>query len=288
MNYNRGYLVKESVEIFAKYKTIDKIVIVDNVSSDNSIDILRQIDNPKIDVFIQNHNLGYARGNNVGLRYLFEQLHYDYAFIVNPDVFFTEEVINRIINALDNNPQYAVITSARIDPDSKNPNLQYCRSYYGTYSQMILSILNITRHYYLQPKYGVYDFDINNHEVQEICLSPGSFFGVRLNIMKEVGYLDEGTFLYGEERCLAKRIEMKGYKEGFVSDVVYEHRHIRNSTTTNDISLRSHKFMLDSQYYYAMKYLNIGVLRFKFLKIVGCIFLFEMYIINLLKSKYRK
>lgn len=284
VNYNRGNLVKEISSIFSAYKIVDKIVIVDNNSTDNSVEILQSINHDKIEVFAQYENLGYARGNNVGLRYLYEKLNYDYAFIVNPDVYFTEEVLIRILSAFEVHSDYAVITTARVDPDSNGKDLQYSRSYFGTYSELILSMLNITRHYILQPKYGVYEYDINNHSLQEICVAPGSFFGVRLSMIKDIDYLDEGTFLYGEEACLATRLERIGYKEGFLSDVVYEHRHIRNSTTSSDKSLRSYKFMLHSKYYYSKQYMHINNVKYYMLKSIGIISILEMKFLKRIKS----
>lgn len=280
VNYNRGRLVKELIYCLIGYKSINKILIVDNNSTDNSVETLQSINHDKIELFTQHENLGYARGNNVGLRYLYEKLHYDYAFIVNPDVYFKEEVLTEIVSAFEANREYAVITTARVDPDSKGKDLQYSKSYYGTYFQMILSLINLTRHYILQPKYGVYDYDVNNHNLQEICVAPGSFFGVRLKMMNDVGFLDEGTFLYGEEGCLATKLEKKGYKEGFLSYVVYEHRHIRNSTTTSDTSLKSYKMMLNSRYYYAEKYMGVKGWRLWLFKSIGKLSLFEMYIIK--------
>lgn len=49
--------------------------------------------------------------------------------------------------------------------------------------------------------------------------------------------------------------------------------------------VHSHKFMLDSNYYYAKKYMNIGILQLWILKIVGNILLLKIYIIKLFKSK---
>lgn len=284
VNYNRGLLVKEMVSFYKKYSCIDKIIIVDNVSTDNSLEILQTISDPKVVLFSQKENLGYARGNNVGLRYLYETLHYDYAFIVNPDVYFPENVVTRIVDAFESHHDYAVITSARIDPDSKGPNLQYCKSYYGTYWQMIFSIINVTRHYYLQKKYAVYDYDINNHDLQEVCVVPGSFFGIRLKMLSDVGYLDEGTFLYCEEQCLATKLERIGYKEGFVSDVVYEHRHSRNSTTTADVSLSSFRHNINSKFYYAKRYMKLNSVDFAFLQFVSTLALVETYLIKRIKA----
>lgn len=285
VNYNRGNLVKTMVELYAKYSCIDKIIIIDNVSSDNSVKILSTISDNKVILFSQEENLGYARGNNVGLRYLYETLHCDYAFIVNPDVYFTENVIRQIVDAFESHHDYAVITSARIDPDSNGPNLQYCKSYYGTYWQMLFSMLNVSRHFYLQKKYAVYDYDVNNHELQEVCVVPGSFFGVRLKMLKDVDFLDEGTFLYREEQCLATKLERIGYKEGFVSDVVYEHRHIRNSTTTADTSLSSFKHSINSTFYYAKRYMTLNKFAFALMHIAAKVSLLEMYIIKRIKQK---
>lgn len=66
------------------------IVVVDNYSSATNLDRLdhglRSIDGDKIHFVPIAQNVGYAAGNNVGLRFAFEDLKADYGLVLNPDI----------------------------------------------------------------------------------------------------------------------------------------------------------------------------------------------------------
>lgn len=64
------------------------IVIVENGSGNDSAAelISRYADDPMVTVLVSEKNLGFARGNNLGIRYAHEKLGYDTVFVVNSDI----------------------------------------------------------------------------------------------------------------------------------------------------------------------------------------------------------
>lgn len=86
VNYNRGRLVAEISRKFSEYESIDKIVIVDNNSIDDSPQVFTSLTHEKIHCLLLRDNRGYARGNNAGLK-LLNKIGCNICFIVNPDVF---------------------------------------------------------------------------------------------------------------------------------------------------------------------------------------------------------
>lgn len=283
VNYNRGKLVREMAQFFSKYNSIDNVVVVDNCSSDNSREELMLMDNKKIKLILSSRNVGYAKGNNLGLTYLHDEKKCDYCFIVNPDVFFEEKVIIEILNAFEYNPDYGIITSARIDPLATIPQIQYTIRIYDTFWLQFLSYFNFARHYYLLKRYGVYHFISSENHIKQIAIAPGSFFGIRMNSFPDSKILDEGTFLYGEEELLAMKCRVLGIKEGFVSSVVYEHRHILHSTTLNNKSILPVKYMLTSKRYFQKKYLHLNMVERWLLLLAEKISLAERYMIMVFK-----
>ena len=89
LNYNRGSLVLDIASDFCKYDCIDEIAIVDNCSTDNSREILVRHNNKKINILFSKENSGYAKGNNLGLKFLKEK-GCKYCFVVNPDTFWLQ------------------------------------------------------------------------------------------------------------------------------------------------------------------------------------------------------
>lgn len=268
VNYNRGSLVSSIVDTFSQYNIIDEIIVVDNCSTDDSRNILKKCERGKVKCLILDKNLGYAKGNNVGLSWLRKEKQCDYCFIVNPDVFFKENVIKSVVEAFEYNPNYAIITTARIDPMASTPQIQYTTRVFDTFWLQFLSYFNFVRHYYLLKKYGVYEYNEKDTFMKEIGVAPGSFYGIRIGAFPNGIVLDEGTFLYGEEDLLAKKCQLMNLKIGYLPYVVYEHRHIQYSTTLSKKSITPIKYAMQSKRYFQKKYLRLGSLQ-KIMLIMG-------------------
>lgn len=279
VNYNKGQLVADIARKFSEYENIDSIVIVDNLSSDNSREVITGILNEKISCIFQSKNEGYAKGNNIGLKYLQQEKRCQYGFVVNPDVFFKEDVIDIICKYFDENEDYAILTCAQIDPSSKKPCWQYATGIYNTFWLHFLSYFNLVRHYYLLKKFNVYTWDPEYSGIIEAAEVPGSFYGIRMNCFYEGAVLDEGTFLYWEERLLGMRVKQMGYKLGYISECHYEHRHTKHSATTNTKSLTLFKYNLQSQRYFQQKYLHFNCLQRDMIRMAEFISTIERWII---------
>lgn len=94
LNYLNNVVTKNTVDLLLKQKNIEDflIVIVDNGSSNGSIDFFESsfgyID--QIIILSVPDNLGYAKGNDVGIRYLRQQ-NIDNILIMNSDISFSDE-----------------------------------------------------------------------------------------------------------------------------------------------------------------------------------------------------
>ena len=80
LNYNDAIETVKFVNDINSYNIVDKIVVVDNGSTDNSLVELKKLVNVKL--IVLRDNRGYAAGNNAGLKYLYEQ-NYDNYIIAN-------------------------------------------------------------------------------------------------------------------------------------------------------------------------------------------------------------
>ena len=101
VTFNSATIIKNCLEKlnFKKYQ----IIIVDNNSSDNTIDLITK-HFPKADLIKLDKNIGYGRANNIALR----QTNTDYALILNPDAFIAEKDIDKVINIMDKNQKFAL------------------------------------------------------------------------------------------------------------------------------------------------------------------------------------
>ncbi|MCD7726313.1 MAG: glycosyltransferase [Clostridiales bacterium] len=93
-----------------------KIVIVDNGSKNGSAEQLREHfnDEPRVHVIAADENLGFARGNNLGIRYVREQFDPDFIVAANSDILFEEEVCGRIAGVYARRP-FAILGGDIVD-----------------------------------------------------------------------------------------------------------------------------------------------------------------------------
>ena len=90
LHYLAEDMTKECVKYIQNHLDMNRIriVIVDNASSNGSGARLKQFykDNEYCDVILNDENMGFARGNNVGYTYAKEKYDPDFMIIMNNDV----------------------------------------------------------------------------------------------------------------------------------------------------------------------------------------------------------
>ncbi|MCD7740829.1 MAG: glycosyltransferase family 2 protein [Ruminococcus sp.] len=247
LNYNTWSDSKELALNLEKMNIIDHIVLVDNCSTDDSWKHLKELESLKIHTILASSNKGYSAGNNIGIRYLANKVeNIEYVFIINPDVIITEECFAEIIRAFSENERYGVLGAIRTDISGSFSQRQ-CWTY-PTVTSEILECFTIYR--LLHKKVTIYQFPENSSDVMNVDVVPGCFWGARIALLKEVRYLDEGTFLYYEENILSYKVRNAGYNLGICTRTSYIHNHKSTSNADNEKQMKSHFIMQRSRKYF--------------------------------------
>ena len=286
LNYNDGELTKNYAEKLSSMKIVDKIVVVDNCSTDNSKSYLNSLNLvKKITVIYSDRNGGYAAGNNVGLKYIETNFpNVKYVIISNPDIMVHEKDIDNIIKYMNKeNNAFAMtgIVYNRNDVAIKNfrYKLPTCGLLFLESSCLLRrfgSIIGLTRQYK----------NICKGAIVETEAMPGCFFVARFNILKMLQYFDESTFLYFEEDILFKKAKIKGYKSYIVTESKIIH--LEGVSICKGLSswLRRDRIYKKSSLVYMENYLGVG----KILRFIYCIwndfFVFERYLNAKIRTKY--
>ena len=76
-----------------------EIVVVENGSGNESEKVLHEAfdDDPMVTLIVSEENLGFAKGNNLGIRYAHEKLNCDYVFVLNSDTIVPDGVFKEIV-----------------------------------------------------------------------------------------------------------------------------------------------------------------------------------------------
>lgn len=240
LNYNNFETVKHLWNKIHDYKIIDHVIIVDNLSSDNSYSRLKVLRTDKVDVIQTDHNGGYSYGNNFGAFFLIERYQPDILFIANPDVEFTEKFIVRIVHDMIKEKAQAA-SGYMVLPKDSLP-IQWNPKINSFWNEALACTCFIKK---LFPYKG--KFIKAGTGIQSVEWIPGSLFAIDANVYKKLGGLDERVFLYYEEQILGKKFLSYGYKMIVDTDISYFHNH---KFTIN----RSSKNIVQVKQSYASKY----------------------------------
>lgn len=218
LNYNTSHDCRKCVESLMHQEGVEiEIVLVDNCSRSEDVAELRKLSAAEGCTLIENHeNLGYNAGNNIGLRYAAEK-GYDYALIANPDMEFPHPVyVARLMEAMNQDTDIVVVGSDIVDADGLHQNPLDFVSFWSELLWPIEMLRNKSTR-------------ALEHTLNRTCnVLMGCCLMVRMSFMKEIGFFDEGVFLYCEEAIFAHQVKQHGKKMYYLADTCAIHRHIKS------------------------------------------------------------
>ena len=102
LNYNDKKVTEKLARQLLEYFCLERIVIVDNSSTDDSFEYLKNaFHRTELDVIKTRKNGGYAKGNNFGIKYAIEHYKPDCIFVANPDISVSEETIINLMETME-------------------------------------------------------------------------------------------------------------------------------------------------------------------------------------------
>ena len=221
-----------------------KIIIVEN---SNNIEIKDYLENKflNVQVIIAKKNLGYGKGNNLGISKVDTQ----YAFILNPDAILEENSLEKFYKA-----QFFL----KDDFTILAPNL------FNNYGYFLNSNKNI------------------NKEILEVDYVKGFAMLINLKKIHPKDLFDENFFLFLEEIDLCKRIKQSGGKIFVIQNSKIHHLGKQASENILNIELCRNWHWMWSLFYYNYKHFGIitayrvAIIRF-FSSILNLFFSFVFF-----------
>ncbi len=285
LNYNDKENTEKIIKNIKDYKILDKVIIVDNNSTNkDEAENLQKLTSNKVEVIVSDKNGGYAHGNNYGLRYIDKHYGVDafkYVIISNPDVYVKEEDIIKTIQFLEKNKN-CIIASPRmhyIDGPARRSAWKH--------RNVITDIANSTRitQFLLYPffKKGEYSKDDFKKEILKVDAIAGSFFIANHELFKNIGYFDDNTFLFYEEDIIgikSKKVNYDIYSLNKLSFMHYESKTIGKIMSV----FKKQDILFDSKIYFQKEYNHANLFQILIFKILKYIRKFELIFEILIKK----
>lgn len=171
-----------------------EIVIVDNGSTDGSAEKLRQAF-PHLKIIRLQKNLGYAAGNNAGIKFALAQ-GAAYILVINNDVVAEKDFLSPMVELAERMPEIGVVTCKVCY--LSNPKQIYAAG--GTFSRWLCTGINDLQWQFDDPERNIKDRE------REISFAPGCLMLIRSVVFERAGLLDERFFLYVEDLEFSRRV----------------------------------------------------------------------------------
>ncbi|MFQ3549060.1 MAG: glycosyltransferase family 2 protein [Armatimonadota bacterium] len=252
------------------------IIVVDNASTDGSVEMLLDCFSDKIKLIKNNQNLGFGKAHNQSIN----QSESEFILLLNPDCYLiSEDVLQKIINYIDSDSGIGILGPKIINP---NGSLQYSARRFpimlaGIFRHTIFGKLFPNNRYVKE--YLMTDW--KHDEVREVDWLSGAAMLLRKDMLDKIGYLDERFFMYCEDIDICKRAHLFGWKVVYNPRVELEHR-IGAASDKNPIAMikQHHKSML--RYFLKYNSKSIKVLLTPF--VIIALYLRQKSLINRVKT----
>lgn len=165
-----------------------KVLIVDNASSDESVKHLREA-RPDDEILVTEKNLGFAGGCNVGIRKA-AMAKCEYVWLLNNDAIADPLSLSELVELASKDPGVGAVGSILYDP----PEAIRVQSWGGG---RVHDILGHARHVTAPGR---------------IDYITGASMLLRVEMLRNVGMLDEGFFMYWEDADLCVRMRKQGWR----------------------------------------------------------------------------
>jgi GT2 family glycosyltransferase len=242
VNYNGADVLIDCLNSLEKFIPQDncEIIVVDNNSQDNSVDILND-KFPHIKLIKLPKNVGFGSGNNAGAKVAKGE----FIFLLNTDTILESNILPHLIELMSENPDVGIIGPKLLFPD---------KSFQISFSPEISIKGEFTArklHKNAENKNKLHIIEEDFQDIKEVDIVVGAAFFIRADLFNLLGGFDEKFFMYFEESDLCQRVRNKGYKVLYTPHVSLIH--IRGYSV-NKISNKMAVEYRRSQIYYYHKH----------------------------------
>lgn len=251
-------------------------VVVDNGSTDGTEEKIKNFKLPNMGYkFIQSGaNLGFAGGNNVGMRYALKK-NSDFILLLNNDLILPSDMVVKLVDYMVRNSDVGIAS----------PKMYFAKGYEFHKDRYKASQLGnvlwyaggtVDRNNVYTVHRGVDEVDTGKYDkVEETDVANGAAVIIRKEVLNKIGLLDESFFLYWEDADFSERVKRSGYKVMYFPETCMWHK--VSASTGGSGSPTNDYFLTRNRFYYSMRYSSFRTKFAVFRDTVRLIFLGRLW-----------
>ena len=247
VNWNSGdYLSKCIQSIFTEnnQRIISKVFIIDNHSSDDSLEKIKK--NNKIVIIKNEDNKGFSKACNQG----FKLCTSPYILLLNPDTQLLDTTLTDCISFMNEKPDVDILGCQLLDDYGK---VTYSCARFPIPLRFFYDATGLSK---IAPKFftpALLMTDWDHKTPRYVDQVMGAFMFMRFSVFEKIRYFDERFFVYYEELDFSKRLAEQGGKTYFNSDTSVIHS---GQGTTHSLKAFRLFLNLHSRLQYAKKHFS--------------------------------
>jgi GT2 family glycosyltransferase len=247
--------ISDTLECIESIKKLNiknyKIIVVENGSLDSTTNELKKVQN--IDVIYNEENFGFAKGNNIGIRYANQEFNPDYYVVINNDIIIKQHNFAEEIIKMGESFNFDVMGPTILAKNNvnQNPNFQVLSSSKDILKHILrlnvvrilidLKLYSIMKKFMPNKKISIQQKEEMDSILHNVPLHGAALIFSRNYVERYSEPFDESTFLYAEEEFLNYRRERDKLNFIYAPNITVYHKEdasLNHLFTSNELKTK--------------------------------------------------
>ncbi len=250
VNWNSGHYLERCLQGIARTETrfhvLERVVIVDNASTDGSVDRLGVADLPLV-ILRNGENRGFAAACNQGAA----GSSADYLLFLNPDAVPESTALDVTVRHMAQHPDIGILGAQMVDDQGKVLRRSAARPVHLTNFLATLTGLHKVAPSLFS---GIVDETWDHKDSRDVAHVMGAYLAIRRDLFESLGGFDEGFFVYYEDLDLCERARRSGRRVVYLADARAVHT---GWVSSSQVPAERLFYSLRSRLYFCRKHFGV-------------------------------
>ncbi|MDH5770152.1 MAG: glycosyltransferase family 2 protein [Candidatus Bathyarchaeota archaeon] len=194
LNYNgKNYLQTCLPSLESQTYSDYSVIVCDNASVDGSVDYVK-INFPSITIIENKENFGFAKGNNIAMKFALEK-GADYILLLNNDVIAEKDIIEKLVTTAEPDKKIGIVGPRIFDIRNRN----------------LIHEIGMTCDKFGFPAVIKCKKVEDKGNVSEAFYVSGCAMMIKQEVLRKILFFDEAYFMFSEDLDLCWRARLEGY-----------------------------------------------------------------------------
>lgn len=266
VNWNSGVQLRDCIKSVMESSfdncTLNKVIVVDNDSRDDSIELAEKLNFEKLDIKENKENLGFGKACNIGAK----NSQSNFILFLNPDAMVYKDTFEKLFDYINHKvaKEIAVFGVQLIGDDGK---IQRTCARFPSLSNFLVKVFGLNK--FSLKYFKTYHMEEWKHdEIKQVDHVIGAFYVIKREVFNNIQGFDERYFVYFEDLDLSKKVHTQGHKILYLPDIKAYHK---GGGTSEQVKALRFFYSTRSSLIYSFKHLGI---------VKSVIFMFFVYFVE--------